>query len=183
MGGGNATYTHRTSFAARPNQGRAALFRGMRPPRPKSEDNSSNPFYRTIRRSLQGRPLLAAVILAAGWGLPGLFLMPILHVSGAEVSVLWSIGATFLLTFSVLSAILGLFARHWWWYTASCGLCYLGLTVLYALAVMALSRYAIEELGAFMPMYSAFFLGFFMINAVAAVVRRIAGYSGLHDYQ
>ncbi len=121
--------------------------------------------------------------MALLWGGPGLLFLPILLAAGAGAEILWGLCTTVLLTFAVLSAVAGLFVRSWWLFLGFSLLAYLGLALSYAGLVLLMHRDAGTELGAFSPMYGAFFLSFFMIHGVTGAVRRIAGMTGLAEGQ
>lgn len=99
--------------------------------------------------------------------------------SGAEDGFLWVLAATVLLSFSALSAVLGIFISRWTRYLLWCLAAYFGLAVSMALLLGKVSHSAAEELSTFPGMYAAFLMSFFLINAVAGVVRKIAHYTGV----
>lgn len=144
-------------------------------------DRSREDAFSRRVRAMTGRPVRSAAVLAAVWGLPGLLVLPLLGAGGAAAHVLWGVGATVLLTFAVLSAVFGLFVPRWWTYTAASLGAYLLLAAAYAAVVLGLGGDAAGELGTFAPMYTAFGASFVLVCGVTGLVRRIAGYAGLHE--
>ncbi|MBI1193926.1 MAG: hypothetical protein GC205_12270 [Bacteroidetes bacterium] len=132
-----------------------------------------------LLNTLRLRP---TVFVGAGlilWAAAGCLSLMIARASGASGEVLWSLVATFLLTFSSATAIAGIFSGNWLQYSLRCLLGYLLLAVILALATSFLQQGIMAELARFPEMYAAFFLSFFMISGVAGAVRAIASFLGL----
>jgi len=141
---------------------------------PKTETRSTR-----LLDILRLRPTLFVGSAASLWGVLGCTSLLVARASGASGEVLWSLVATFLLTFSAATAIAGIFCSQWLAYSARALAGYLLLAVLLASAVSFLQQGVLAELLRFSEMYAAFFLSFFMITGVAGAVRAIASFLGL----
>jgi hypothetical protein len=140
---------------------------------------NNEPLTTRMLATLRLRPSLFIGSLAAVWGVMGCGSLLVARASGASSEVLWSLVATFVLTFSSATAIAGIFSGQWLAYTARALVGYLVLATLLAAAVSALQQGVLAELLRFSEMYAAFFLSFFMISGVAGAVRAIASFLGL----
>jgi len=129
--------------------------------------------------TLRLRPTIFVGLGLLVWAALGCLALMIARASGASGEVLWSLVATFLLTFSSATAIAGIFSRNWLPYSLRCLVAYLLLAGILAMGTNLLQQGVMAELARFPEMYAAFFLSFFMISGVAGAVRGIASFLGL----
>jgi hypothetical protein len=125
------------------------------------------------------RPFRFALMLSLVWMLLGSLSLMVGRSMGAELSVLWSLATTFLLTYSAAAAVSGIVAPRWLGHLGWTFAGYLLLAFVLGLAVQAMGGDSRDELSAYGGMYAAFFFSFFFIHAVGGAVRGIAGFLGL----
>ncbi len=128
---------------------------------------------------LRQRPIRFVLSLALMWALSGAIVLSMISVGGGSAPVLWSMAATWMMTYSAASAIAGIFARRWLLYSGIGLAAYVLLCALLTALISALHKEGISELIRYPEMYAAFFLSFFFITGVAAAVRVIAKVLGL----